>query len=92
MKVKVTYLSIIKDAIGVDEETLEMKEGSTIGELLSALLAKHGDCMKQFMDPSSEMGQSIMVMMNGELLSSSDMGRTITVDAEILVGLPPFGG
>jgi len=43
MKVKVTYLSVIREAVGVDEETIEVRDGSTVRELLSSLMAKHGD-------------------------------------------------
>ncbi|HPC27403.1 MAG TPA: MoaD/ThiS family protein [Candidatus Methanomethylicus sp.] len=92
MKVKVTYLSVVRDAVGTDEEMLDIKEGSTVGELLSSIMAKHGERMKQVLDPSSDMGQSIMVMLNGELLSPSDMGKTVSAGAELLVGIPPFGG
>lgn len=92
MKVKVAYLSILRDATGIDEEVLDVSEGVTVGGLLSVLLDKYGDRMKPFLDPGMEMGQSIMMMLNGELLSPSDMGRVLPPDAEFLVGLPPFGG
>jgi len=92
VKVKVTYLSVVRDAVGMDEETLDIEEGSTVGELLSSIMAKHGERMKQVLDPSSDMGQSIMVTLNGELLSPSDMDKAVSADAELLVGIPPFGG
>ncbi len=92
MKVKVAYLSILRDATGIDEEMLEVKEGLTVNDLLSALMEKYGDRMKPFLDPGLEMGQSIMMTLNGELLSPSDMGRVVPSGAEFMVGLPPFGG
>ncbi len=92
MKVKVTYLSVIREAVGVDEETIEVRDGSTVRELLSSLMAKHGDRLKQLVDPSSEIWNSIMVTLNGELLSAADMEKVVATNAELLVGLPPFGG
>jgi len=38
------------------------------------------------------MWHSIMVTLNGELLSPSDMDKAVSADAELLVGIPPFGG
>jgi len=92
LKVRVAYLSILRDATGTKEEYLEIPEKTTVKGLISVLMKKYGEKLKPFLDPDSEMGQGIILTLNGELLSASDMDRIIPDGAEFLVGLPPFGG
>lgn len=92
MRVKVSYLSILRDVTNRKDEELEMPDHSTVEDLIRILMERYGDKLKPFLDPDSEMGQGIILTLNGELLSSSDMKKDIPPDAELLVGLPPFGG
>jgi molybdopterin converting factor small subunit len=92
LKVRVAYLSILRDATSTKEEYLEIPKKSTVKDLISILMKKYGERLKPFLDLDSEMGQGIILTLNGELLSASDMDRIIPEDAEFLVGLPPFGG
>jgi molybdopterin converting factor small subunit len=92
MRVKVSYLSILRDVTNKKEEELEAPDNSTVEDLINALMGKYGEKLKPFLDPSSEMGQGIILTLNGELLSSSDFKRVIPPESELLVGLPPFGG
>jgi molybdopterin converting factor small subunit len=92
MKVKVSYLSILRDVTNRKDEELEIPVKTTVEGLIGILMDKYGDKLKPFLDPGSEMGQGIILTLNGELLSSSDLNKSIPPDAELLVGLPPFGG
>jgi len=92
LKVKVAYLSILSDVTTKKEEELEIPEGSTVRQLIASILDRYGERMKPFLEPDSDMGQGIILTLNGELLCSSELGRKIPADAEFLVGLPPFGG
>jgi molybdopterin converting factor small subunit len=92
MRVKVAYLSILRDVTNSKEEELDVPEKSTVEDLIAILMNKYGEKMKPFLDPNSEMGQGIILTLNGELLSSSDFKKIMPNDSELLVGLPPFGG
>ena len=92
MRVKVSYLSILRDVTNRKDEELEISDRSTVESLISVLMDRYGEKLKPFLDPNSEMGQGIILTLNGELLSSTDLKKTIPPDAELLVGLPPFGG
>lgn len=92
MRVKVSYLSILRDVTERKDEEVEMPAGSSVADLIATLMERYGEKLKPFLDPDSEMGQGIILTLNGELLSSSDMKKAIPPDAELLVGLPPFGG
>ncbi|MGQ9759922.1 MAG: MoaD/ThiS family protein [Candidatus Methanomethylicaceae archaeon] len=92
MKVKVSYLSILRDVTHVNEEYVEIPQGSKVRDLVSILIKKYGEGLRSFLEPGSEMGQGILITLNGELLSSSEMDRIIPDNSEVLVGIPPFGG
>lgn len=92
MKVRVSYLSILRDVTNQKEEELVIPDQSTVQDLINLLMDKYGDKLKPFLDPDSEMGQGIILTLNGELLASTDLERKVPPGAEFLVGLPPFGG
>ncbi|MDI9609393.1 MAG: MoaD/ThiS family protein [Candidatus Verstraetearchaeota archaeon] len=91
MRVKVSYLSILRDATGVKEEELQMEEGATVEDLIHRLIEKYGDRMKRLLT-DSEIEQGIMITLDGVLLSKADMKNPISDGSEVLIGLPPFGG
>ncbi|MEM4214568.1 MAG: MoaD/ThiS family protein [Candidatus Methanomethylicaceae archaeon] len=92
MRIKVSYLSLLRDVTHVSEEFVELPEGATVKDLVAFLVKKYGDGLKSFLDPGTEMGQGILVTLNGELLSSNEMERVIHEGSEVLIGIPPFGG
>jgi MoaD family protein len=92
VKVKVAYLSILRDVTKKKEEELEIQEGATVMDLIELLMKIYGDNLKPFLEPDSEMGQGIILTLNGELIASQDLKKRIPENAELLVGLPPFGG
>lgn len=87
MKVKISYLSLLRDVTKVKEEVMEIPEGSTIRDLIFNLLNKY-DGLKQFF----EQEESILITVNGEIVSKSELDRKIEDNSEIIIGLPPFGG
>ncbi|MGC8936956.1 MAG: MoaD/ThiS family protein [Candidatus Methanomethylicaceae archaeon] len=92
MRVKVSYLSILRDVTHVSEEYVEIPQGSTVKDLVSLLVKKYGEGLKSFLDPGTDMGQGILVTLNGELLSQNEMDRVVQEGSEVLIGIPPFGG
>jgi molybdopterin converting factor small subunit len=92
VKVRVSYLSILRDVTDRRDEELEIPNGSTVKGLISTLLEKYGEKLRPFLDPEADLGPGIILALNGELLSKSDYDRVIPDGAEFLVGLPPFGG
>ncbi|MEM4608843.1 MAG: MoaD/ThiS family protein [Candidatus Methanomethylicaceae archaeon] len=87
MKVKISYLSLLRDITQVKEEVLELPEGSTIKDLIFNLLNKY-EGLKQFF----EQEESVLITINGEIISKSELDKKIEDNSEIIIGLPPFGG
>jgi molybdopterin converting factor small subunit len=46
-QVHVSYLGLVRNVIGCGEENVEAAPGTTIGEFLQVLVAKHGDPFKK---------------------------------------------
>jgi len=92
LRVKVSYLSLLRDVTHVSEEFIDLPQGSTVKDLVTMLVNKYGKDLKSFIEPGAEMGQGILVTLNGELLSSSEMDKVIPEGSEVLIGIPPFGG
>ncbi|MCX8181856.1 MAG: MoaD/ThiS family protein [Candidatus Methanomethyliaceae archaeon] len=92
MRVKVSYLSLLRDVTHVSEEFIDLPSGSTVKDLVAILMKKYGEGLKSFLEPETEMGQGILVTLNGELLSSNEMDKIIPEGSEVLIGIPPFGG
>jgi MoaD family protein len=91
LRVKVSYLSILRDATGVKEEEIQLKEGATVEDLIRHLIEKYGERLRQLLT-DSEIEQGIMITLDGALLSKADMKNPISDGSEVLIGLPPFGG
>jgi MoaD family protein len=91
LRVKVSYLSILRDATGVKEEEIQLEEGSTVEDLIGFLIEKYGEKVRRLLT-DSEIEQGIMITLDGVLLSKADMKNPISDGSEVLIGLPPFGG
>ncbi|MDI9644689.1 MAG: MoaD/ThiS family protein [Candidatus Verstraetearchaeota archaeon] len=91
MRVKVSYLSILRDATGVKEEELQLAEGATVEDLIQALVEKYGERIKKLLT-DSVIEDGIMITLDGALLSRAEMKKEIHEGSEVLIGLPPFGG
>lgn len=87
MKVKISYLSLLRDVTQVKEEVLELPNGSTVKDLIFNLLNKY-EGLKQFF----EQEESVLITINGEIVSKFELDRKIEENSEIIIGLPPFGG
>lgn len=46
-QIHISYLGLVRNVIGCGEENVEAAPGTTIGELLQLLVAKHGDPFKK---------------------------------------------
>lgn len=87
MKVKISYLSLLRDVTQVKEEVLELPDNSTVKDLIFNLLSKY-EGLKQFF----EQEESALITINGEIVSKFELDRKIEDNSEIIIGLPPFGG
>ncbi|WP_457639327.1 molybdopterin converting factor subunit 1 [Persephonella sp.] len=80
MKVKVLYFSVIKDRLKKSSETVELKEGSTVSDLLNTIKTHHPEI--------EETLKNIMVAVNEEYAST----ETPLKEGDTVALIPPVSG
>lgn len=80
MRVRVLYFGIIRERLGRHEETVEVPEGATVGQVTAALSARHGELARGV--------ASLRVAVNLEYVDSA---RVLVEDDEVAV-IPPVSG
>lgn len=69
MKVRVRYLGLVRSKIGKREEEFQVKEGSTLSDLLDAISEEYAGKVKGLFDTSKEstLDPTFIVTVNGVL-------------------------
>lgn len=80
--IRVRYFAGAKAAAGVTEESLVMQHGSTLGDVLTTLSARHGATLERVFTAASYLVDGVAVR---------DKSASITHGIELDV-LPPFAG
>lgn len=96
-QIHISYLGLVRNVIGCREETVSAAPGTTIGELLKLLAAKHGDPFQHSVfKKSGELRATAQVCLNDRDISelqgfATQLGKGEQVS--IVVGVyPPEGG
>ncbi|WP_457640614.1 molybdopterin converting factor subunit 1 [Persephonella sp.] len=80
MKVKVLYFSSLKDKLKISQETVEIKENSTVSDFITYLKNVHPEIEKNL--------DSIMVAVNEEYTSQDH----ILKEGDVVALIPPVSG
>lgn len=96
-QIHISYLGLVRNVIGCREETVKAAPGTTIGELLKLLAAKHGDPFQQSVfKKSGELRATAQVCLNDRDIAELEGFATRLGGDEqvsIVVGVyPPEGG
>lgn len=93
MQVSIRYLSIIREITGTREETIEVQEGTTIGELLTTLGKRYGKDFKRMIRSGRDIrGLQIIYFINGQNIKTLDgLETTLQEDSELVL-IPPVAG
>ena len=95
--IHVSYLGLVRNVIGCREEDVEAAPGTTIGEFLQFLIARHGDPFKHSVFKSdSALRSTAQVCVNDSDISELQGFATKLQSGEhvsIVIGVyPPEGG
>jgi len=80
MTVRVRYFAAAAEVAGCDEETVQLPQGATVGQLRTELSARHGHGMETVMRSGSFLVDSVV---------SRDPDRPVGARVDVL---PPFAG
>ena len=95
--VKVSYLGLVRNVIGCREEEIEIAPGTTVGELFTRLIERHGDPFRVSVFKSQkELRSTALVCVNDRDIDQMQ-GFETTLDSgerlSVVVGVyPPEGG
>lgn len=93
--IKIEYLAIFRHILGKKSERIPMWEGADVESLIQVMADRNGsEFERTILNPESgELNQSIMIILNGELLKLPiDLKRPLAEDDEITLGVTAFGG
>ena len=93
LKIKVRFLGPVRDAAGTSEDMVDIR-GSTVGEVIDALVVKYGDKFRQeIFQPDGNIKPSVKVLLNGSFVNSTAPLRDVVKEGDTVSFLPAmFGG
>ena len=91
--VKISFLSLLKDKIGVKELTLDLEDQTTINDVFSKLIERLGkDIETVLFKKPGELNDQVVIMLNEKsICSQDDLSTKIHHKDEILL-LPAIAG
>jgi MoaD family protein len=93
MKILVQYFAIIREIVNLREEVLNLKDGSTVLDLLTFLGSKHEKLKEYLIDPKTESPRtSIQYLIGDKLISTLNGFATTLQDGNVFAIIPPVGG
>jgi len=94
MKIKVKFFAALREITGLKEDDVEMKEGSTIENLLTNLSQKFGPQFKNYVfdEKTGEPRGHLQFLLDGKNVTSGEGLRTILSDGAQFAIVPPVGG
>jgi len=94
LKIKVRYFTTLRELARAAEEEIEMKEGSTLVDLLKKIASKYGGEASNYLfdKRSGVIDPSIQFLVNGISIHSLQGLRTELKDGNTVAIVPPIGG
>jgi MoaD family protein len=94
LRVKIQYFAIVRELVGLREETLEMNEKTTVLDALRVLAEKHGEQLRDYVF-DSETGNPrsyLQFLVNEDSITSLNGLSTVLKENSRLAIIPPVGG
>jgi MoaD family protein len=94
LKIRVQYFAIVRELADRREEVLDVREGSTVLDILKLLAEKYGEKFRDYVfDPKTAALRSyLQFLVNEDSISNLSGLSTVLTDNSILVIIPPVGG
>lgn len=93
MKVKVKFLAILYDLMGVMSDIVEAPEGATVRDLIALIDGKYGGRLsKEILYADGGLRDEYNILVNGRAIDYLQGLRTPLKDGDEVVFMPPVGG
>lgn len=94
MKVSVRYFATLREITGQREEKIELREDSTVKDLLNRLVERHGSRFKEYVveEETGTPRAHLLFLINGTSINSLEGLSTRLTDDCVVALMPPVGG
>ncbi len=91
--VKISFLSLLKDRIGVKELNMDLEDESTINDVFAKLFEKYGeDIEKVLIKKTGDLSDQVVIMLNEKSIRSLDNLDTKIRNNDEIILLPAIAG
>ncbi|MEE8431858.1 MAG: MoaD/ThiS family protein [Candidatus Desulfatibia sp.] len=91
--VKISFLSLLKDRIGVKELNMDLEDESTINDVFAKLFEKYGeDIEKLLIKKTGDLNDQVVIMLNEKSIRSLDNLDTKIRNNDEIILLPAIAG
>jgi len=92
ISITLKYFATIRDITGKKEESLSLKKGYSVMDLLIKLSEIYGEKLSQFIfDEKREIKENLTFLINGKAIKNENLNRKLK-DGDVFVILPPISG
>jgi MoaD family protein len=92
VKVTVRYYGIVHEATGVRCETIQMRYGSTVKDLLAKLIQKYNNPLESYLQNERGFIDYLLISINEVNILSLENYETILQNNDRIFLMPPIGG
>ena len=91
--VKISFLSLLKDRIGVKELNMDLEDNSTVNDVFLKLFEKGGEDIKTVLvKKTGELNDHVVIMLNEKNIRSLDDLKTKVQNRDEITLLPAIAG
>lgn len=91
--VKISFLSLLKDRIGVEELNMDLEDNATINDVFFKLFEKFGENIKTVLvKKTGELNDHVVIMLNEKNIRSLDDLNTKIQNKDEITLLPAIAG
>ena len=93
MKVNVKFFLTLRMAANASQTSVDVEEGGTFGEVVSALLDRYGEELRQeLLESDGSIKRDLIVLLNGNSIDGEAILKTLAAEDDTLYFFPPIMG
>ena len=93
MRVRIRFFTTLREITGKREDTADLPDGTTVGDLLNLLSTRYGREFANYLyDEETGVHNYLQILINGNSITTLQDQKTELKDGDTLAIIPPVGG
>ncbi len=93
MRVKIRFFTTLREITGKREDTADLADGMTVGDLLSFLSTRYGRELADYLyEENTRLHNYLQILVNGNSITALQDLKTELKDGDTLAIVPPVAG